>query len=159
MQELNEEEIKAIIENNPTIVELSNLDMEGLKARYITKTPCSFKQSFLAAVNKQDQEEMRINYNMHAIRGKNLDFVGQQVYKIARRLEKYGYYLNYDQLITDFERILEDFEENIMDDISDLNRFSMHPKMYVILVTTEMMQTLTALKNECCYSTGNNNNV
>ena len=158
MAELKREEITSIIEKNKTMNALSNLSLDALKARYITNERSIFKTAFLAAVNKKDENDMRVNYNVHAIRGNNLNMVAQEVYKVARRLEKLGFYLNYDKLIADFESILEDFEENIMDDINNENRDSVEIKLYVSIVTEKMMETLVALKNHC-YSKGNNSSL
>ena len=146
MEQLNYDLIKEKVSKNPKVKEILSLSAEQIATRYFTKQPSEFKQSFINSCNAKDENGRHINISMITLQGKNLDYIAQKLLTLSKRLALYGYYLNTNAIVNDYEKMFVDFESDI-DNLTAQDKKFGEVRWYVMLVCSEFMAKLDEAKN------------
>lgn len=103
-------------EKSKTAQEIANTSISTLINKYIkkkSKNPVKFFDAVRDEINKVDEEEYLINPYMYSIAGSNLNYVANQVFILASKLNKLGYEFNIENVIKDLEKLFSEYSNEV----------------------------------------------
>lgn len=96
--------------------EILNTPVSTLVNKYIKKKsakPVKFFDAVREEINRVDDEEYLINPYMYSIAGSNLNYVANQVFILASKLNKLGYEFKIENVIRDFDRLFSEYSNEV----------------------------------------------
>lgn len=131
--------------NNKTMQKLSSLSVEDLEKRYTSKVESEFATYIIDEVSKVDEDGYHVNFNMYDLRGKNLTYMCEQLFPIASTLAENNLFINCEQLVSDIESMLREFEDDIEISMSAFTRHSDDPLEFVVLIINKIIDMLNSI--------------